>query len=170
MNFHLDLRKKAGSAALEEKVTVIARGHCRFDVEDAGTPRTILDCDKEPVRKWSEEAAMSKELSTSEKSSKPRCDFLVFAGQSRLTVVAVEMKGRSPDAREAAAQLQAGARLADQLAQSVDVDKFVALLLHQGMKHTAQLQVLGNSRVTFRGRKYLIVQKRCGTIWRQLPW
>jgi hypothetical protein len=59
-------------------------------------------------------------------------------------------------------QIQAGAAELDQIIGTQAVSLY-PILLHSGIKHTNELKVLQNRKVTFRGTKYGIIYKRCGT-------
>jgi hypothetical protein len=91
------------------------------------------------------------------------CDFLVFLCSSTLTVAVVEMKsGRNVEATKAVEQIQAGAGELDRIIGTQAVSLY-PILLHSGIKHTNELKVLQNRRVTFRASRYGVIYKRCGT-------
>jgi hypothetical protein len=91
------------------------------------------------------------------------CDFFVFLCSSTLTVAVVEMKsGRDVEATKAVEQIQAGAGELDRIIGTQAVSLY-PILLHSGVKHTNELKVLRNRKVTYRGTRYGIIYKRCGT-------
>jgi hypothetical protein len=80
-------------------------------------------------------------------------------------VVVIEMKGgRNVEARAAADQVQAGATMIESTSQftNVAVDLY-PVVLHSGIKHANEYKVLARRKVVFRGRKYGILLKRCGS-------
>ena len=91
------------------------------------------------------------------------CDFLVLVCGAAVTAAAVEIKsGTGVEATRAAQQIQAGARELDRII-GVRAVSFYPILLHSGIKHANELKVLQNRKVSFRGRNYRIIYKRCGT-------
>jgi hypothetical protein len=79
-------------------------------------------------------------------------------------VAAVEMKsGRDVAATKVVDQIQAGASEIHCIVGDAQAVSFYPILLHSGIKHTNELKVLQNRKVTFRGTKYGIIYKRCGT-------
>jgi hypothetical protein len=70
--------------------------------------------------------------------------------------------GRNVEAKKAVDQIQAGAAELDRIVGTEAVS-FYPILLHSGIKHTNELKVLQNRKLTFRGSNYGIIYKRCGT-------
>jgi len=92
------------------------------------------------------------------------CDYIVFWATPKVElVVPTELKGGQPDARKAVAQIQNGARLADELISSHTYGlAFLPLLVHRGLG-TIESRVLRKRRVTFRAKKYPVATARCGS-------
>jgi hypothetical protein len=80
---------------------------------------------------------------------------------------AVELKSRNPRASAVAEQLQKGADLADTLARSWTGLAFAAAVFHQGI-NAVGIRAIGRHRVKFRGKRYRIQIKPCGTKFQQL--
>jgi hypothetical protein len=141
MSFHAKLKEDFRACVVKR----CRRGNCHLDLEGSKHPVTTLDCDAEPLS-----------------VAGPRCDFLIFLCEPPETVVAVEMKGQTWEPKDVRNQLEGGAALAAKLAGSNRVSYFVALLLHQGVRHASQLKALSAYRVRFQGRNFPILQRRCG--------
>lgn len=144
MNFHSGLRLKFKRAVVPH----CRRSNCRLKLTGSPNPITVLDCDKAPLSGY---------------VAGRRCDFLVFTSEPPDAVVAVEMKEGAWEPREVADQLAGGVTLTDRLAGPHQVSRFIALLLHQGVRHATQLKVLTACKVRFRGKDVPILQKRCGS-------
>ena len=124
------------------------REHCRLPLDGLRCPLFILDCDRYRNLRGLEGGI---------------CDYFVFLLGSTLTVAVVEMKsGRHVRATKAVQQIQAGAAELDHIIGTQAVS-FYPILLHSGVKHTNELKVLRNRRVTYRGTNYGVIYKRCGT-------
>jgi hypothetical protein len=127
--------------------------HCRLPLDGLRWPLFILDCDQ-----YRNLRGLRGSI----------CDFFIFLYSSTLTVAVVEMKsGRDVGAAKAVEQLQAGAAEFDHIIGTQAVS-FYPILLHSGVRHTAELKVLRNRRVTYRGANYGIIYKRCGTRLREI--
>ena len=94
-----------------------------------------------------------------------QCDFILFHiddAQNCLVGVPMELKRGDVDASDAIAQLQAGARIADNCTpKDAEID-LVPVLVHGGSLHRNQRNRLRTSRITFRGEEYPINTTRCG--------
>ena len=97
-----------------------------------------------------------------------RPDFILLyqqPGSSSTRWIVVEMKSRVGQAGQIVEQLQAGADLI-QSNTCFHVKhsplRLLPLLLHSRGIHTADVQVINSRRVTFRGRAYPILSRRCG--------
>jgi hypothetical protein len=92
------------------------------------------------------------------------CDYIVLCCKDSHRVAVVEMKSGAPDhVRNAIDQIRNGVNVADGLIGAKPVQQFLPLLLHGGGISSQELKVLKSSRVTFRGKKYLVDQKKCGS-------
>lgn len=146
MSFHRRLVEKLREAIVDQcKV-----GDCDLNMEGAPNPRTIVQCDK-----------------LCNVNRGPMCDFVLFLGEPSLTIAAVEIKSKAWNARRVVRQLQAGAQFAEEQAHSLPVCGFFPLLLTMASKHPAQLKVLGQGRIRFRGDRYRIILRRCGASLRR---
>ncbi len=95
------------------------------------------------------------------------CDHVVFwLPDADTKVGVVELKSKNPSTSEVQKQLQGGSDLAARLLPQVATE-FVAAVLHQGM-NSMGLKSLASKKVTFRGKRHRIVQKRCGTAFQRL--
>lgn len=92
------------------------------------------------------------------------CDCLIFwqARERGVSARVVELKGGRVRTREALEQLQAGARLAEELLAGVaDVD--FGAILAQRRRSTLDTRLLRERRITFRGDMRLARVVSCGT-------
>ena len=94
------------------------------------------------------------------------CDYIVVCDLGKVWIVAVEMKGKAPDASDVAEQLRQGARLANGIRRA-DGEEFLPLLLHQGI-NPKEATALKKLKVRFRNKEYAISAKRCGSHLRDL--
>jgi len=74
----------------------------------------------------------------------------------------VELKSRMPSANEVERQLQAAALVVDDLTPAGQDVIFTAAVFHKGLDARG-IRAFGKKRVRFRGRRYRIHPKRCGT-------
>ena len=116
---------------------------CALDM--AGIPednRVIVDCDEYKARSSFDDRI---------------CDYIVLCCTDDYRVAVVEMKSGAPDhVRNAIDQIRSGVKV-------TPVHQFLPLLLHGGRISSQELKVLRNSPVAFRGKKYRVDQKRCGS-------
>jgi hypothetical protein len=123
---------------------------CALDM--AGIPednRVILDCDEYKARFSSDERI---------------CDYIALCCTDDYRVAVVEMKSGAPDhVRNAIDQIQGVVKVADEVIGAKSVQLILPLLLHGGGISSQELKVLKSSRVTFRDKKYLVDQKKCGS-------
>ncbi len=94
----------------------------------------------------------------------PLCDYLLFyrAG-SDIAAVVMELKGGRIDAERSVAQISNGAKEVDKIISSVSVYNFIPIILFGRRAHTADVRLIQNKRIQFRGRGYRIIMERCGT-------
>ena len=141
---HETLRNRFSAA----EVRKCEKGGCRFPLDGLQWPVFVLDCDR-----YCDARGLPGRI----------CDFFVFLCGSTLTVAVVEMKsGRNVEATKAVEQIRAGLGELDYIIGMQAVSLY-PILLHSGIKHTNELKVLQNRRVTFRGSRYGVIYKRCGT-------
>lgn len=92
------------------------------------------------------------------------CDYFVFQSEGRRSsLFVVEMKSGAADMSHALGQLQAGCDWVARLAGSDEVDWCYPLLLTGRGGHAAEIKVLRNRRVTFKGKRLFVVRERCGS-------
>lgn len=94
-----------------------------------------------------------------------QCDFILFHiedQQNRLVVVPMELKRGGVDASEAVAQLQQGARIADNCTPKMVEISLIPVLFHGSRIHSTQRNRLRKARIKFRGEEYPINTTRCG--------
>ena len=96
-----------------------------------------------------------------------RCDYLYFDDEDdnvRGRVVSLELKSGSPRAREVAAQLQAGADLAERLVGGDIPVGFTPVVAHGGRMHRHRVNSFARreNQVAFRRTKYKIELLKCG--------
>ena len=98
-----------------------------------------------------------------------RPDFLIFYQESRqLTVAIVEVKSGRPKVSVAAAQIAAGARVADKLLGGAEISKFLPILLCGGEFAQADSKILQRKTITLKGQASRIRLVRCGRHFREL--
>ena len=93
-----------------------------------------------------------------------RCDYLYFAeDDGRGWVVPLELKGGPARASKIAAQLRAGARVAERLVGADGVLEFMPVAA-RGRMHRQQVNSLAQpkNQVTFRRREYNVELLKCG--------
>lgn len=91
------------------------------------------------------------------------CDFIVFYSPSHVEkVFALELKSGAVDVSQILRQIQAGAKLAEELTADAVVS-FLPVLVHGGRIPAPERKVLAQKRITFRGNKYEIFSIRCGS-------
>lgn len=95
------------------------------------------------------------------------CDYFLFFSDTRLNVSTVEMKGGKADVSEAVEQLQAGANECQKLAASYSNVGFYPVLLVQHID-PIEIKALQSNRVRFQGKKYFIIQRKCGSKFRDI--
>ena len=96
-----------------------------------------------------------------------RCDYLYFdndADNVRRRVVSLELKGGSPRAGEIAAQLQAGADVAERLVGDDIAVDFTPVAAYGGSMHRYRVNSFARpgNQVTFRRTRYRVELLRCG--------
>ena len=99
------------------------------------------------------------------RSHEERCDYLFFGEDaSRRWVVPLELKRGSARASKVAAQLQAGAREAEQLIGADGAVGFVPVAAHGRRMHRQQVNSLARPehQVRFQGTRYKIELLKCG--------
>lgn len=101
-----------------------------------------------------------------------RCDFVFVGEESRgdgttAWVATIELKSGAFSTKTVAAQLQAGADLADQWLPSDANFKFVPVVAHGGGIHREKRKALQKVSVTLRGQKRRPALLRCGSPLRQ---
>ena len=122
---------------------------CKLLLDEIQSPALILDCDR-----YCGLLGLSGEM----------CDYFVFQFSPTLTVAVVDMKSeRDVAATRAVEQIQAGASELQRIVDEPQAVSLYPILLHSGIKHTNELKVLLNRKVKFRGARYGIIYKRCGT-------
>ena len=94
-----------------------------------------------------------------------KCDFIFVGAKAGggLWVVPLELKSTGINPNTAAGELQAGARLAEGIADPGLVNEFVPIAVH-GSANTnrKQYKELAKRRVRFRGRDFVIRTMECG--------
>ena len=90
-----------------------------------------------------------------------RADFVLAFCEDGLHVLTIEMKTGRPK-HAPAGQLEATLTALDRLLGSQNVDSLRLLILHRGIRST-DLNFLRRCKVPFRGRKYGIYVKPCGS-------
>jgi hypothetical protein len=90
------------------------------------------------------------------------CDCLVFweDGASEIAC-SIELKAGTPDVAEAAEQLQAGARIVEELVAECEGVEFFPILASGNMT-MPEMKVLERRKVRFRGRDFPIIRLKCG--------
>ena len=93
-----------------------------------------------------------------------RCDFLYFDENARGRAVSLELKSGSPRAGEIAAQLQAGADVAERLVGDDIAVGFTPVAAHGGRMHRHRVNSFARpgNQVTFRRTRYRVELLRCG--------
>ena len=118
--------------------------------------RTIIDCDK-------------CEHLFADEPTQQRPDFLIFYEESQqLTVAIVEVKSGRPKVSVAAAQIAAGARVADKLLGGAAISKLLPILLCGGQFAQADSKILQKKTITLKGQTSRIRLVRCGRNFREL--
>ena len=97
-------------------------------------------------------------------SHEERCDYVYFDDDAHGRVAALELKRGSVRASKIAAQLRAGAEVAERLVRDHRAVRFVPVAAHGGHTHRQQINSLAKSenQVNFRGTRYRIVLLKCG--------
>ena len=118
--------------------------------------RIIIDCDK------------CDNLFAGEPTQQ-RPDFLIFYQESQqLTVAIVEVKSGRPKVRDAAAQIAAGAWVADKLLGCGTISKLLPILLCGGELRRADSKILQAKTITLKGQASPIRFVRCGKNFHEL--
>jgi hypothetical protein len=99
-----------------------------------------------------------------------KCDFIIFYGDSSITLVSAEMKSGGLSAEHVAEQIQFGANKGDEMVRSFEAAedarvalKFIPLLVHSRGINTIELRMLRSRGVTFRGKRFFVVLVRAGS-------
>lgn len=99
-------------------------------------------------------------------SNDTRCDYLVFAedNNKEQCFVPLELKGRRWDAAQVVRQLQAGARVAEQVISREDCIRFLPVLAQEN-SHKLELRELRKpkNRIRFHRHSEAVRIRRCGT-------
>ncbi len=124
---------------------------CSVYLQDAPSPRLIVDLDHaaSPARRGK------------------KCDFILVAAKASggLWVVPLELKSTGINANTVAAQLRAGARLAESIADPALVNEFAPVAVHRA-ENTSRRQYneLAKQSVRFRRRDFAIGTMECGDL------
>ena len=128
----------------------IDKNGCSVGLELAPTPLKVVDLDhpEAPVR-----------------TSAVKCDYLLFApeGKAGLWVVPVELKSSAVNPGRVSAQLQAGAKAAEQLTKGISPVTFVPVVARAKKGHRRQYQELRKRRIVYRNEEHPIELMYCGT-------
>lgn len=147
----------AALAAIDQRidsnclVSSMVKGGCTVDTADAPEPFRIIDLDDAaaPVR-----------------PNAPKCDYLFLAETNdgrRLWVVPLELKATGLRPGTVILQLQAGARVAEDVVRSISPVSFTAVASYGRRPHRRQYQKLAEARIKFRNRPYVIMTMQCGS-------
>ncbi len=107
----------------------------------------VLDCD---------------EYARSTKRKGKISDYFVFTKTGEQYVIAAELKGGPVDVSVATAQLASSAAELDTITRGYHVNTFLPLIL-SGSIHATEFRVLGQKKILFRGVKWAVVRRRCGS-------
>ena len=102
---------------------------------------------------------------STDKAKTSQCDFILFHiddEQNCLIGVPMELKSGSVNASEAVAQLQEGARIADNCTPKGTEINLIPVLIYGRRMHTTQRNKLRTARIKFRGEEFPINTTRCG--------
>lgn len=129
----------------------MAKGGCTVGTADAPAPFRIVDLDHAaaPVR-----------------PNASKCDYLFLAeadGGRRLRVVPLEMKATALNPSKVASQLQAGARVADDLVRGASPVRFTPVAAYGRNPHRRQYRKLADVKIKCRNSEYAIVTMQCGS-------
>ena len=94
-----------------------------------------------------------------------KCDYLFVAadrGQSGLVVAPLELKSSGLRAATVIRQLQAGARVAEEVVVAISPVEFLPVAVHGRKVHRQSIQELRKERVRFRKGRFSIATMRCG--------
>lgn len=132
-------------------VNVIDSHGCSVDLQDAPSPRLVVDLDH----------------AASPAGKGGKCDFIVVAARAHggLRVVPLELKSTGINANTVAAQLRAGARLAERIVDPALVNEFAPIAVHRA-ENTSRRQYneLAKQSVQFRRRDFAIQTMECGDL------
>ena len=141
-----EIRAHVGDGSLSDSCR---RNGCRVFMQDAPSPRVLVDADL---------AFPAHEMEGK------RCDFvLFFTGTNKDTLFAVpmELKRGGVDASEVSAQLQRGADFAHRFSPQGFKAVCHPVLFHGGSIHPKQRRTLNRAKVHFRGLPLTIKTARC---------
>lgn len=129
--------------------TMTSRG-CAVELRDAPRPHLVVDLDHadSPARRAGR-----------------KCDFIFVAAKAGggLMVVPLELKSTGINSNTVARELQAGAELAEDIADPGLVNKFVPIAVHRSENtNRKQYKELARQSVRFRGRHFAIRTMECG--------
>ena len=93
-----------------------------------------------------------------------RCDFIIRCGKQSgsqgYVLAVVEMK-QGGQAKEAIAQIRAGAAVADRLLGGAGISDFLPIVPHNRV-HSMELRIFRKEKISFRGRSKIVILKSCG--------
>lgn len=147
-NFHGQLRTQF-QAAIRKSCN---KEGCKLDLSSLSSYEiTVIDADEyAQIRRYSGEI----------------CDYFLFFSDERLNASVVEMKSGKADVSKALKQIQEGAKECEKLVERYNVE-FYPMLLAQSID-TAEIKVLQSQRVQFRGKRYFVIQRKCGSKLRDI--
>jgi hypothetical protein len=90
-------------------------------------------------------------------------DHVVFWAREEDCVAVVELKSKRPSSRHAVKQLANAAKVAEEAIEGLGGEpRFAAAILHKGLDSIGK-KAIGSNKVSFRGKRYRIQTKPCGT-------
>lgn len=146
----MPLRDSFSSALCECLCQRCQRGNCKLPLASCSDGLEILDCDRYKQRYA---------------YTQPLCDYILFLPRRGLCLAAIEMKEGSIDLSQVVSQIRNAAAIASRIVAKRSVAAFLPLLVHKGGFHRNEYKLLLSpaSRIPFRGKKYRLLDERCGT-------
>lgn len=143
-DFVSQLNEKLNRECLTEKCK---KSNCSLNMQGAPSPFVLIDMDAEgaPVEE-----------------EQKKCDFLFLGGESEVWACPIEIKAGNLRNLHFLSQLQAGARVVEELVPETQGCRFRPLLLHGKGVHRGVVNRLRRSHVEFRGKKQGFKVIRCG--------